>query len=219
MAGRQFDGPHLRAPRSNRHGVRDRQAPHETQSVVEEPCNIDEQDIQREDLQVDQVQQPIPSTELARNGDATPKLLLRVPMLAGRGGRMSGTLDKFEAIPGFRTSYNAAKFQIQVMSLVGCFVAAASYADFGCQSEEKLSMLRDVTGTVSSVALQIVSIMSKKMHLLSGSLSQRHKCSGEHKPGRSPVLPHDYLHLYKVGGKTYVLGFLPELWKTHIQVY
>ena len=49
---------------------------------------------------------------------------LQVPMISGRGlGATGGTLDKLEAIPGFRTNLSTAEFQ-QVCRDVGCVSAA-----------------------------------------------------------------------------------------------
>jgi len=67
-----------------------------------------------------------------------------VPMMSGRGlGHTGGTLDKLEAIPGFRTSLSLAE--------------AKAHAD------RKLYALRDVTATVESIPLISASIMSKKL--------------------------------------------------------
>jgi pyrimidine-nucleoside phosphorylase len=85
----------------------------------------------------------------------------RVPMVSGRGlGITGGTLDKLESIPGFRVG-------------IGMDEAAEILADLGvvmmgqterfCPADRKLYALRDVTGTVPSIALITASIMSKKM--------------------------------------------------------
>ena len=84
-----------------------------------------------------------------------------VPMMSGRGlGHTGGTLDKLESIPGFSTQLSLRAAETQVRQL-GC-------ALFGQTPEiapidRRLYALRDVTGTVPSVALIAASIMSKKL--------------------------------------------------------
>ena len=84
-----------------------------------------------------------------------------VPMVSGRGlGITGGTLDKLEAIPGFNVGVglDAAVAQLQKIGVV-----MMGQTDRFCPADKKLYALRDVTGTVPSIALITASIMSKKL--------------------------------------------------------
>ena len=84
-----------------------------------------------------------------------------VPMVSGRGlGITGGTLDKLESIPGFnvRLSLDDASAQLKRLG-----VAMMGQTDRFCPADKKLYSLRDVTGTVPSIALITASIMSKKL--------------------------------------------------------
>jgi len=91
-----------------------------------------------------------------------------VPQLSGRGlGHTGGTLDKLEAIPGWRASVSNADF-VRQLNEVGAVVCAAG--DGLAPADRKLYALRDVTGTVESIPLIASSIMSKKIAEGSASL-------------------------------------------------
>ncbi|CAM2854387.1 thymidine phosphorylase [Saccharomonospora xinjiangensis] len=84
-----------------------------------------------------------------------------VPQLSGRGlGHTGGTLDKLEAIPGWRAELSADEIAAQLDD-VGAVVCAATPTL--APADRKLYALRDVTGTVESVPLIASSIMSKKI--------------------------------------------------------
>ena len=86
---------------------------------------------------------------------------LQIPMLSGRGlGATGGTLDKLEAIPGFRTNLSLDE-TTRLTQSVGCVVTGAS-AELA-PADRRLYALRDVTATVPSIPLITGSIMSKKL--------------------------------------------------------
>jgi len=86
---------------------------------------------------------------------------LKVPMISGRGlGHTGGTLDKLESIPGFNVSLSLADFR-SVLQTCGCALIGQT-AEIA-PADKKIYALRDVTGTVESLALICASIMSKKL--------------------------------------------------------
>jgi thymidine phosphorylase len=91
-----------------------------------------------------------------------------VPQLSGRGlGHTGGTLDKLEAIPGWRSELSNQEIVSQ-LETVGCVICAAGAGL--APADRKLYALRDVTGTVESIPLIAGSIMSKKIAEGTGSL-------------------------------------------------
>jgi len=84
-----------------------------------------------------------------------------VPMISGRGlGHTTGTLDKLEAIPGFRTRIPLDRFR-KVLERVG--LAMMGQTEEIAPLDRRLYALRDATATVPSIPLMATSIMSKKL--------------------------------------------------------
>lgn len=84
-----------------------------------------------------------------------------VPMVSGRGlGHTGGTLDKLEAIPGFRTDLSLDAYRAQLEEIG---VVMIGQTEEMVPADRKLYALRDVTGTVASIPLIAASIMSKKL--------------------------------------------------------
>ena len=84
-----------------------------------------------------------------------------VPMMSGRGlGHTGGTLDKLEAMAGFRVRMPLGEMRT-ILREVGCVMIGAT-AEIA-PADKKLYALRDVTATVESIPLITASILSKKI--------------------------------------------------------
>ncbi len=91
-----------------------------------------------------------------------------VPQLSGRGlGHTGGTLDKLEAIPGWRASMSNEQMSQQLEDVGAVICAAGSGL---APADKRLYALRDVTGTVEAIPLIASSIMSKKIAEGTGTL-------------------------------------------------
>lgn len=90
---------------------------------------------------------------------------VRVAKMSGRSlGFTGGTIDKLEAIPGFKTSLTEESFKNQVKDIG---IAVTGQTEHIAPADKKIYALRDVTATVDNISLITSSIMSKK--LASGS--------------------------------------------------
>ena len=86
---------------------------------------------------------------------------VRVPMMAGRAlGYTGGTLDKLEAIEGYRTSLSVEEFK-NTIEKTG--FAIMGQTERIAPADRLLYALRDVTATVESIPLITSSILSKKV--------------------------------------------------------
>jgi pyrimidine-nucleoside phosphorylase len=86
---------------------------------------------------------------------------VKVPMISGRGlGHTGGTVDKSEAIPGFKTEMELHGFKKAVEEFGLCMIGQTKEI---APADKRIYGLRDVTATVESIPLITASIMSKKL--------------------------------------------------------
>ena len=85
----------------------------------------------------------------------------KIAKMSGRGlGYTGGTVDKLEAITGYRTSLSEEEFFSQVRTVGASVIGQTGNL---APVDKKIYALRDVTATVDSIPLIASSIMSKKL--------------------------------------------------------
>lgn len=86
---------------------------------------------------------------------------VKVPMIAGRGlGHTGGTVDKIEAIKGFKTEIPLDQF-VELLERRG--IVLIGQTSEIAPADKLIYALRDVTATIESIPLITASIMSKKL--------------------------------------------------------
>ncbi|NQZ66064.1 MAG: pyrimidine-nucleoside phosphorylase [Mycoplasmatales bacterium] len=94
-------------------------------------------------------------------GPIVASLGIPVAKMSGRGlGFTGGTLDKLESIPGYKIELSEEEFKKQVIKMNLAIIGQTKNI---VPADKLLYALRDVTGTVDSLALIVSSIMSKKL--------------------------------------------------------
>lgn len=125
-----------------------------------------------------------------------------IAKMSGRGlGHTGGTIDKLEAIPGFRTSMGMAEFVSHGKNEGICVIAADKNLD---PADKKLYALRDVTATVSSIPLIVSSIMSKKLAGGAKNIVLDVKCGSgafAKTPDDARLLAEKMVHIGKAAGR------------------
>ena len=86
-----------------------------------------------------------------------------IAKMSGRGlGHTGGTVDKLEALPGYKIALSSEEFLRQVKDIG---IAVVGQSGNLAPADKKIYALRDVTATVDSIPLIASSIMGKKLAL------------------------------------------------------
>ncbi|MBA4406229.1 thymidine phosphorylase [bacterium] len=136
---------------------------------------------------------------------------VKVPMISGRAlGHTGGTLDKLEAIPGYRTDLSLIEYK---SILQKCGAVLIGQTKEIAPADKMIYALRDVTATVESIPLITASIMSKKLaegidglvldvKTGSGAFMRKHK--------DAKALAHSLINTAKSFDKK-VIGFITDM--------